>query len=57
MSFQSEDLAAPGSFHELNRGLKQIEILLVLSRISAIYLYPFPGAGHAAGLKRNNVAP
>jgi hypothetical protein len=30
-----------GTFHKLKRGLKQIEILLVLSRLGAVNLYPF----------------
>jgi len=50
------DLAGSGGFDELERSLKQFEILLVLSCIGAVDLYPFPGAGHAAGLKRDNVA-
>jgi hypothetical protein len=50
-------LAGPGGFHELERRLKQLEILLVLSRIGAVDLYPFPRARHTAGLKRDDVAP
>ena len=51
------DLAGPGGFHELERSLKQFKILLVLSHIGAVDLYPFPSAGHTAGLKRDDVAP
>jgi hypothetical protein len=50
-------LPASRRFHEVERGLKQLEILLVLGRLGAVDLDPFPRAGHAAGLKRNDVAP
>lgn len=56
-SDDAANLAGPGGFHELERGLKQFEILLVLSRFGAVDLYPFPRAGHTAGLKRDDVAP
>ena len=51
------DLAGPAGFHELERGPKQWEILLVVGDIGAIDLYPFPGTGHTAGLKRDNIVP
>lgn len=35
-------LAGPGGFHELERGSKQFEILLVLGRLGAVDLYPLP---------------
>ena len=54
---RDDDLAGPGGFHEFERGLKQFEILLVISRVGAVDLYPFPGAGHTTGLKRDDVAP
>ena len=50
-------LAGPGGFHKIERGLKQLEVLLVLSRFGAVDLYPFPRASHTAGLKRDDVAP
>ena len=56
LSDDAADLASPGGFHELERSLKQFEILLVLGRIGAVDLYPFPSAGHPAGLKRDDVA-
>lgn len=57
LSDEAADLAGSGAFHKLERGLKQLEILLVLSRLGAVDLYPFPGASHTAGLKRDDVAP
>jgi hypothetical protein len=40
---------------ELQRSLKQRQVLFVIRRISAIDLYPFPGAGEPARLKRDNI--
>ena len=57
LSDDDADLAGSGAFHKLDRGLKQLEILLVLSRLGAVDLYPFPGASHTARLKRDDVAP
>src|SRR5256885_1608939 len=48
---------APAGFYELDRGTKQFEILLVVGRILAIDLYPFPRARHTAGQKRHDVVP
>jgi hypothetical protein len=56
-SDDAANLAGPGGFHELERGLKQFEILFVPGRLGAVDLYPFPRAGHTAGLKRDDVAP
>jgi hypothetical protein len=38
------NLTGAGAFHELERGLEQLEILLVLGRVGAIDLYPLPRA-------------
>jgi hypothetical protein len=57
LSDHAAELAGSGGFHELYRGLKQIEIFLVLSRIGAVDLYPFPRANHTARLKRDDIAP
>jgi hypothetical protein len=51
------DLAGPGGFHELERSPKQLEILLVIGRLGAVDLYPFPRTCHAAGLKPDDVVP
>ena len=48
-------LARTGAFDELHRCLKKWEILLVVGRIGAIDLYPFPGACDTSGLKWNDV--
>ncbi|SRR5712692_2712293 len=51
------NLAGSGSFHEIERGLKQLKILLVLGHLGAVDLYPFPRTCHTARLKRNDVVP
>ena len=51
------DLAGPGGFNELERGAKQLEILLVLGRVVPVDLNPLPRACHTTGLKWDDVAP
>jgi hypothetical protein len=51
----SINLAGPPGFHELERGLKQGKMLLVVGHVCAIDLYPFPCACHATGRKRDDV--
>ncbi len=48
-------LAGPGAFHEVERSLKQLEVLPVVGHLGAVDLYPFPRTRHAAGLKRLGV--
>jgi len=50
-------LACTGTFDELYRFLKKWEILLVVGRIGAVDLYPFPSACDTTGLKWNDVVP
>src|SRR6266850_7582913 len=50
-------LTGPGAFHEGERGLKQLEVLLVLGRVGAVDLYPLSRARRAARLKRDDVVP
>jgi hypothetical protein len=50
-------LARAAGFDELYRLPKKREVLRVVGRIDAVYLYPFARACHPPGLKRNNVAP
>ena len=50
-------LARTGAFDELHRLLKKWEILLVVGRIGAVDLYPFPSACDTTGLKWNDVVP
>ena len=51
------DLAGPGGFHEIERRLEEVEVLLVFGRLGAVDLDPFPRARHAAGLERDDVVP
>ena len=50
-------LPLTASLDELCRRLEQWEILLVVSRIGAVDLYPLPRARHPARLKRHDVIP
>jgi hypothetical protein len=50
-------LGGPAGPHELEGGLKQLEILLVLGRIGAVDLYPFPRTHQAGGLELDDVRP
>ena len=50
-------LTCPAPFYELERSLKQWEILFVFGHVGAIDLYPFPRTCQTAGLKRDNIVP
>src|SRR4051794_13299143 len=45
------------AFHERDRRLEELEVLLVLGRVLAIDLDPLARACRAAGLERNHVLP
>ena len=49
-------LASAGP-HEIERGMEQLQVLLVFGCLGTVDLNPFPRTGHAARLKRDNVIP
>src|SRR5258706_8469726 len=50
-------LTGPAGFHELERGPKQWEMLLVFGLVGAIDLHPLSRTRDTAGLKRDDVVP
>src|SRR5260221_8001813 len=55
---QGRGSASPaGALHEIERGLEDLEILLVVRRIFAVDLHPLLGARHAARLEGDHVLP
>src|SRR5438093_13383441 len=49
--------APPAAFHEFQRRLEHLEVLLVIGSVRAVDLDPFPGGAKTARLKRDHVVP
>jgi hypothetical protein len=45
------------SFHEVDRGLKQLQVFRVISGVIVVDLYPLPRAGPSVRLEGNNIIP
>ena len=43
--------------YERERGFEQFEVLLVIYRLNAVDLYPFPRTWHTGRLERDHISP